>query len=261
MWRLSPGPNNAAGDPRRRSDPGRRHRRRRSTSTSSSTPSRPRSRRDCATSSRAAPRSTPTTPTRRSTRPSTPTRACAGSRRSSTPARESRTRSPKTTRCSARSWSSATARPPRSPSRKSRLTAMFRNLTAFSRRGFCRVRRARQGAGGDARHVARGQAARSRGSARRWKRWRICPTNQPRWQKDLAPMFAKLRPLLDNAEPTLDDLRYMLRKKGSANDAHRSAGQPARPDEDRTLRVSQLHARQCRRQIRSSISCAPTRPT
>lgn len=34
----------------------------------------------------------------------------------------------------------------------------------------------------------------------------------------LAPLFRKLKPLVDNAEPTLEYLRYMIRKKGANND-------------------------------------------
>lgn len=34
----------------------------------------------------------------------------------------------------------------------------------------------------------------------------------------LAPLFRKLRPLVNNAEPTLEYLRFLLRKKGSNND-------------------------------------------
>lgn len=34
----------------------------------------------------------------------------------------------------------------------------------------------------------------------------------------LAPLFRKLRPLVNNAEPTLEYLRFMLRKRGSNND-------------------------------------------
>ena len=44
----------------------------------------------------------------------------------------------------------------------------------------------------------------------------------------LAPMFRKLQPLLDNAEPTLDDLRLLMRQSGNNNDLTDLLRRPAR---------------------------------
>lgn len=46
--------------------------------------------------------------------------------------------------------------------------------------------------------------------------------------EDLAPLFRKLQPLLKNAEPTLHDLRLLMRQKGANNDlTNLFANQPA----------------------------------
>lgn len=101
---------------------------------------------------------------------------------------------------------------------KEQLTALFRNLTAFSRAVSAESEELDKALAVMPDTLREGKQAFARLGPAMEALERLSDESAP-LSEDLAPMFRKLRPLLDNAEPTLNDLRYMLRKKGSANDA------------------------------------------
>ncbi|MBI5311188.1 MAG: MCE family protein [Actinobacteria bacterium] len=100
---------------------------------------------------------------------------------------------------------------------KVQLTALFRNLTAFSRAVAAESDELDKALAVMPATLREGKTAFARLGPAMTALENLSDHSAP-LSEDLAPMFRKLRPLLDNAEPTLHDLRLMMRRSGKNND-------------------------------------------